>query len=436
MSAHVTPEELRAAERMPLERKQEVVTHLLQGCPECRARMGGFYRWDWSVEPEPPRDGDAYDRGIDGAFAQFREKESALARSEDPLDRLQVHFLWQSLALAALAPLEGLPLCHALLDWSWSLRHDNPQGMIFLAELAAKTAAHLDPLRQGSPTVADARARAWGELANAYRVRDDFLEAERAFNKAFRLLEEGTGDLALKARLFDLHASFFGTRRQFMLAFSTLDVVHTLHLQRGDAHLAGRALVTKALYAFYAGKTEWALAINREGLSMIDGSRDAGLVSNALHNQILFLIHDGHCVEARRFLFRNRLQALKGGRINELKVRWLEGRISYGLGDLPGAEAAFQEVREGFEAEEKGFAVALSLLDLSLVWLRQGRAGEAEEAVAQATKVFFSLQVPEVYSTVVVLKEALRLEKATVELAEDVVAWIRRWEINPDTALE
>lgn len=433
MGAHVTPEELRAAESLSSERRREVVIHLVGGCPECNALTAGWYRWAWSAVPEPPVDGAVYEDAIDRAFAKFREETSSLARSEDSLKRADIHFLWRSMALAALAPLEGLPLCDALLDWSWALRHDSPQGMIFLAELATKTAAGLDPV---SPEVADAKARAWGELANAYRVKDELWEAERAFDKAFKLLEEGTGDPALKARLFDLQASFFGTRRQFMFAFSTLDVVHTLHLQRGDGHLAGRALVTKALYAFYAGKTEWALAINREGISMIDGRRDPALVSNALHNQTLYLIHDGHCLEARRFLFRHRLPALQGGRINELKVRWLEGRISYGLGDLPGAEIAFQEVKEGFEAGEQGFHTALCLLDLSLVWLRQERAGEAEEAVARAKEVFLSLQVPEVYSTVVVLKEALRLGKATVELAEDVVAWVRRWQINPDLALE
>ncbi len=433
MSAHVTPEELRAAESLPLKRRREVVTHLLAGCPECNALTAGWYRWAWSAEPEPRVDGAIYDDAIDRAFAVFREKEQDLVQSENAMDRAGIHYLWRSMALAALAPLEGIPLCDALLDWSWSLRHDNPQGMIFLAEVAAKTAAGLQPV---TPEVTDARARAWGELANAYRVKDDFLEAERAFHKAFKLLEQGTGDPALKARLFSLHASFFGTRRQFMLAFSTLDVVHTLHLQMRDTHLAGRALVTKALYAFYAGKTDWALAINREAIRELDGRRDAGLVSHALHNQILYLIHGGHYLDARKFLFRNRPQALRGGRINELKVRWLEARISYGLEDFPGAEIAFREVREGLEAEKKGFHTALCLLDLALVCLRQERAGEAEEAVAEATKVFFSLEVPEVYSTVVVLREAMRLGKATVELVEDIVAWIRRWQINPDLALE
>lgn len=436
MSAHVTPEELRAAERMPLERRQDVFTHLLQGCPKCRAQMGGLYRWAWNAEPEPPMDGDVYDQAIENAFAKLREEENALARSEDPSERAQIHFLWRALALAALAPLEGLPLCQALLDWSWSLRHDNPQAMIFLAELAVKTAADLDAVHYGLAGVADTQARAWGELANAYRVRDDFAEAERAFDKAFQLLEKGTGDLALKARLFDLQASFFGARRQFMLAFSALDLVHTFHLQRGEVHLAGRALLTKALYSSYAGKNEWALALNREGLSMIDESRDPDLAAHALHNQVHFLIHDGHCREARRFLSGIRPRVLKGGRINELKVRWLEGRISYGLGDLAEAAAAFQEIKDGFEAEEQGFQAALCLLDLSLVRLRQGRTGEAEEAVTQATKVFFSLQVPEVYSAALLLQETLKLEKATVELAEDAVARIRCWQIShPDMPL-
>ena len=55
--------------------------------------------------------------------------------------------------------------------------------------------------------------------------------------------------------------------------------------------------------------------------------------------------------------------------------------------------------------------------------------------MTQATKVFSSLRVPEVYNTALVLKETLKLEKATVELAEDVVARIRRWQVHPDMPL-
>ena len=52
--------------------------------------------------------------------------------------------------------------------------------------------------------VFDLQARVWGEIGNAYRVNEKYEEADSAFVTAHRLLDQGTGDLFLRAHLWDL----------------------------------------------------------------------------------------------------------------------------------------------------------------------------------------------------------------------------------------
>src|SRR5262249_4674210 len=136
--------------------------------------------------------------------------------------------------------------------------------------------------------VADLQARAWGEVANAYRVADRLRLARRAFGEAYTLLQRGTGDPYLKARLFDLEASLLGTLREFPMALHRLSSLANLYLNLGETHLAGRTLITNALYTLYNGDAEKAIEINESGTSLIDQSKDPDLFMHALHNNLLF----------------------------------------------------------------------------------------------------------------------------------------------------
>ncbi|HSS49431.1 MAG TPA: hypothetical protein VLX28_10825, partial [Thermoanaerobaculia bacterium] len=64
----------------------------------------------------------------------------------------------------------GLGVYEALLARSWAVRFDDPREMCRLAEAAVEVAARFSPRVHGAQPVADLRARAWGELANACRV--------------------------------------------------------------------------------------------------------------------------------------------------------------------------------------------------------------------------------------------------------------------------
>jgi tetratricopeptide (TPR) repeat protein len=332
----------------------------------------------------------------------------------------------------ALSGLEGFALYEALLERSWSLRHENPAAMVRLAKMATLVASGLSIQRYGR-RLADFEARAWGELANAYRVTDDLEEAGEAFERAFEHLARGTGDEWLQARLYDLQASYFGSRRWFGLALGALDVVHAIHQRRGDRHLAGRALISKGIYTDYQGHPLEAVTLFREGLSGIDEEADPDLAFTARYNQAVCMLECGRFREARTTLWPLLRERSASGRINRLKALWVKGRVDLGLGELDRAGQALLEARTGFEEAGMGFAAALVSLELALVWLRQDRAAQAWEVVQEAGKVFERLQVHrEVLAAVMILQRSIQLGKATVGLVESVVQFARQAQVHLD----
>ena len=277
-------------------------------------------------------------------------------------------------------------------------------------------------------------ALAWGELGNAYRVADNFLESSRAFSKAFAIFEEeGSGDQFLRARLYTLISSLHGTQREFTLTFGALDIAVALYKELGDLHTAGRTLIKKAIYIHYSGRSEDAILVNEEGLSLLDQEREPGLVTMALHNRIWFLVACGSLGEAQRALFENRSRFRDSGKVNALKFRWLEGHVNYGLGKLESAEKAFREAKEGLGDEKMLYHSAIASLDLGLVWMRQDRISEASNVVAEAARAFTSLSIRrEALAAVLLLRDMFERDMATLALYESVVAFVRKAEIDPD----
>jgi tetratricopeptide (TPR) repeat protein len=437
LSEHPTPTELEAfvAGGLPAGRLRKVTRHLLGSCTSCNANLAAHHQ---RLTDSPAEE--SYDMALDRAFSRARDYKRHLRREE--LRGRKVATLLQEGGLEALLaadlPFQGSGMLQALLERSWAVRHEDPREMVSLARHAVEVARRLDPKYHTPQERADLQARAWGELANALRAADDLHEAERMFGIAFKLLVQGTGGLHLKARLYDLHASYFGTRRQFELAFAALDVANAAYLELEDAHLAGRSLLTKAIYLNYSGRPEEAIETNQRGLGLIDAVREPSLRFFAIHNQLAFLIECGRFREAKRELFRYRTQLnqLKG-QMYVLKLRGLQGLISAGLGEWRSAEEAFMQAKLGFEEAGMGLHAAIASLELALVWMHQGRYEETAAMVADAVEVFVSLGIQrEALGAVLVLREAFERRVGTLGLLEDVVEFLRHCQIDPNARFE
>lgn len=325
-------------------------------------------------------------------------------------------------------PLAGLGIYEAFLAQSWAVRFDSPNEMVRLAGIAVEIAKGLARNTQ-TKEIADLQARAQGELANAYRAADRLRSAQLSFGEAYTFLQRGTGDPYLKARLFDLEASLLGTLREFPLALHRLASLSSLYININEPHLAGRALITRALYTFYSGHAEEAIKINQRGIDLIDQSKDHALFMLALHNHLLFLIDLKLYTKAQRLLFDNRGNLIYKERINAIRLRGVEGRISYGLGKLVSAEMAFREVKDGLTNAGMNFYAALVTLELAMVLRSLDRPDEALKEVIVAREIFISFEIYREYlGSVIFLEESFRRGEATAELIEITIAQInRKW---------
>ncbi len=321
----------------------------------------------------------------------------------------------------------GRALFEALLTRSRALRHEDPAGMVTLARWAVMAVRSLAKEGFGTRAMADFHCRAWAELANAHRVADNVDSAEHAMNLAQDYYCKGTQNDVLTARFLTLQASLHGDLRQFELASAALDVVAMIHRRHGDNHLASRALIKKGLYVGYAGRSEEALKVTREGMALIDREQDAGLYFAAVQNEARALKDCGRLREARAVLWANlQHQDDAGGRLNLLKLRWLEGEINVGLGELERAGRSFLLVKQGFEEAGMIYTASVASLDLAALWLQQDRAFEARALACEAAEVFLSLRIHrEAMMAVRILQNCFETERATARLIRSVADYLR-----------
>jgi tetratricopeptide (TPR) repeat protein len=428
---HPTPAELEgfAWNRTPADRTRAIIAHLMRGCAPCRAAFTPHFAALIGLAPPPelalsPKEDAEYDAVIDRVFAAVLTRARELAsKGKTSIAATGVEELPE-----APQPVE-IPQFETLLQQSWALRNENPTEMVRLAEEARELAESLGAPFKAS-AVADLRCRAWVELGNAHRVADNFSAAERALGRATELYLEGTQDEVLAARLFTVQASTLGDCRRFDLAETALDLVFTIHRRRGDDHEAGRALLKKGIFAGYRGNTEQALQLVEQGLGLLDEEREPALVFLALHNQARFLLDAGQLRAARMALWKAKARGLHpGGRVIQLKVRWLEGQINAALGELERAEAAFREVKDGFLESKLVYKAALVGLELGALLLRGARTEHAAREILAAADTFMALGINrEVSASVLLLRGAAEQRIVDSGLIEYVADQLRRSE--------
>jgi tetratricopeptide (TPR) repeat protein len=432
-----------------------IVVHLMRGCPRCRAEVEAHLRLALTPAAHPPAaaraDLDAYDRAVEAALAAVLLHGVAAVKVRERTRRLLAE-LRAGGTLAVLAPpapprVESsvvtkaprserhapaslrsrepriFPCFDAALIYSWELRQDDPRRMIELALYATALAPRLGEDGYTAAQVADFQARAWGELANAYRVADDLGRAEEAIARAFEHCEHGTGDEGLRARLLSLHASVLGSRGRLRAALEALARVRAIHLHRGDRHHAGRALIQAGYCLGYGGLSELALETVDEGMAMIDAELDPGLYVNALHNHIELLVCCGRFQEAQVLLRRHRSRLLAGqGLHNRLRLKGIEGRLEAGLGNLARAErASMTAYRRWRKAGSRRMAAVLEL-DLAAVRIRQGRLDEAQQLIESAVRTLEEIGAPaEIMTVLGTGRELAAATVAQVQLAADLM---------------
>ena len=386
MTDHPSADELLALVRGRLapQRGSEILRHLYGGCETCLAAAPAGLVVGLGVQREPTaREEAATEAAIDRAFAvALREDRNHRRRQDQRKKAVKILLEAGMKGPEKLSKsMKQVDKIAALLEASWSLRHEDIRMMIFFARLAVECAEQLDARKYGGKEVFDFQCRAQAELGNAYRASDQLANAEVALGHARRLFELGSRNEELENHLLNLEASLDGDCRRFRAACLKLDKIAQNYRRNGDDHLLGRALIRRAAYVANSGNPDEALRLLQESLSLIDMERDPSAAYAAMHNQITCLVECRRFDEAEKRLFLLRpLQHHSGGRINQLRFRWEEGRIDAGLERTERAEGILREVAESFSEINRAYDSALASLDLAAVLLAQKKAREAKRS--------------------------------------------------------
>jgi tetratricopeptide (TPR) repeat protein len=332
-------------------------------------------------------------------------------------------------------------VCELLCKESARLTTVEPERAIEAAELAVVVAE----LMKGSGDCREhyqLRAYAWAHDGNARRVRGDLRNAEESFIIAcdwWQAGAAGVGDLfAYEPAILEHKASLQIAQRRFPEAFETLDRMFTLYMegQRAelrDNHLAGRALIKKAIGLIEMGCSEQAIGVLQEAGGLVDARRDARLYLCLRHNLLCcFANVDQHAAALAMLPEVTALCREVGNPIDLLRLRWMEGRIAADLGHTEEAMVIFQEVREELAVRKLAYDAALVTLDLTALYARLGAVAEVKTLSLEMSRIFQAQDVPrEALAALLFFQKAAERELASAKLAQEIGAFLEKLRNEP-----
>ncbi len=273
---------------------------------------------------------------------------------------------------------------------------------------------------------------AWAHVGNAQRVGGDLPGAEEAFSRAGELWNAGTaGDPGLldEALLPGLEASLRIDQCRLPEAAALLD--RALAADKGA--LRRHLLLSRARLLEWAGDYESALATLKEAAPLINQQNELRLLWVLRLNCAWNLTHLGRYAEAESLLPETQAMTVRlDNELDTLRLRWLEGRISAGLGRIERALTALSQVRAEFADRSIAYDAALATLELAVLQLGQGRTWEVKMLARQMAPIFRGQGVHrEALAALKLFCEAAEKESATVGLARRVVEYLYRARHNP-----
>jgi tetratricopeptide (TPR) repeat protein len=265
-------------------------------------------------------------------------------------------------------------------------------------------------------------------------VASDLPGAEKAFARAWNLWKAAStdeeGPLA-EWRLMDLEASLRRDQRRLPEALDLLDRALATS-QAGEAE--GRILLKKAFTLEQMNEHERAIQALAQAAPSVDGQREPRLLFALRFNLAVNLRHLNRHADAAALVPEVRALAIRlGNELDLVRVLWLEGRVSAGLGKRIEALYALERVRSEFTLRGLAYDVALATLELAVLYLEEGQAAKVKELARQMTPIFRSQGVHrEALAALSLFHDAAQRESATVDLARRVVEYLCRARYNPE----
>jgi len=437
MTEHLTSGQVRDFLRGELSKDEAsaVLRHLLGRCETCSALLASRSSQRDAVARPPA----SYDQAFDRALAVVVERESPVTRERLAAPGLAARLSelpseQQRLVIRNDPRYQTWGLCESLIRASQQAIWDvQPESLLEQATCAVWVGESLDPERYGQEQINDLLAEARGNLANAYRVRSQFAASLSELHEAHALLDQGTGDETLHARIASLESSLLVDQGRFEEAVELLDRARNRISRLDETQLEARLLVSKGVALSYY---EPALAIeaHRAALPLIDASENPRLALCAKQGIIYCLNAVGRGQEALVRLHQARsLFDQFSDRWSQLNYRWTEARITFDLGQVAEAEVAFRGLWQ--EALDLGLHLETALIVLDLMEVEIS-LGHYQRAAAIGSRLAEQFEAWGVHRRAMqawqLLAEAARQETATRAMVGQLTRYLRRAWQNPE----
>ena len=322
----------------------------------------------------------------------------------------------------------NLALGEDLLDEARACLPGDAEGSLGWARTAEAVAA-----TYGTPHYPH-RILALAYQGNAHRAMGDFDLARTRLNQARNLVQaHQVVDLDLGAELHSLFGSLCRDLSRFDEAAEHLENAAALYKTLGDDDCLARVLIQLGLLHAIVGNFAEALVADKAAIGLLSPKGNPRLYLSARINFARHLAEAGQPETARDYLDYDRdLHEAHADSHMKLRVAWLDARIAFELGDAPGAERGYLEVRKEFVRQRHGFNAALVSLELAALYHGQGRFQELEETAVQAVDLFQAYELhQEALAALVLLRDAARARSLTAETLVRVVEFLREAERVP-----
>ncbi len=406
-----------------------------QLCPECRQRIDQLryhHRMDASLaarlptraRSEPPR----------RVFSHT---------TDDETDRYRAKLLWDELSRSPWEERHELvrnrlrltspSFFHFLRDKSHEVMREDLQEGVRVAELALASLAALDKAPLDEITRANLWAQGWTALGHVQCHANDFKAAEQSFTTAEGFLEKGGRDPLVEVELLCMKAVMHRDQRDFATAFALLDQARERCQPSSHPEMLAQILVRRSAVHFESGEPAATIPDLLEALRLLEDSPAVILKGTAY--QALAAVYEtlGRYQEAAETVPLARKWLLSaGGRLDAIRLRWLEGRLERGLGRYEMAEVALNEAHQAFLEAEDPWDAALVSLDLAELYALQQRGPELRSLSARLAPLFDSMLLHrEALAALRIFRRALETDDVTASLIEETRQQVTRARVHP-----
>jgi tetratricopeptide (TPR) repeat protein len=271
-------------------------------------------------------------------------------------------------------------------------------------------------------------------MGNASRSAGNLREADAYFQDARRFAQHFATEPATLGRIDELEGSLRKDQRRFAQAEELFSRALMLYgMSGGYVAEIGRVLVNLGDLYYVQGKPAAAAQTTRFSLQILSPNLHPRLYLVARYNLALQLADAGNYEDAALIL---ETEAALFAQVQEpwlqLRLLCVRAKITDARGDRDTALALFLEAREGFIPLGIGFDVAIVSMELALLHLRAGNTAAVKALAEEMAPLFQAQDVHrEAMAALLLFQQAVQQETATVELAEELAAYLKRARENP-----